>query len=203
MEAVNSDILGTVKQESQILDSGERVEFETGAVRDIKQGKGRCDLMPLSIVGSILQKRLTTEDSWAGEILHCISNFLFSQDVSSLYEAIDIAIKHMYADDTLQAMIELSIHFEQGAEKYGERNWEIGIPCHSYIDSGVRHLFKHVRGQKDEDHCRAFLWNMVCLLWTYINRPDMNDLPTYQYPDTSLESAYDQGFDDIHGNKED
>lgn len=169
--------------ESKILDSGERVEFETGAVRDIKKGKGRCDLMPLNIIGSIMQKRLPTEDGWAGEILNCLSNFLFSQDVTSLYEAIDIAIEHMYNGDTLQSVMELSVHFEQGAEKYGERNWEIGIPCHSYIDSGVRHLLKHVRGQHDEDHCRAFLWNMVCLLWTYINRPDMNDLPTYEYPE--------------------
>lgn len=33
-----------------IKDSGERREFETGAVRDIAEGKGRCDLMPLDIV---------------------------------------------------------------------------------------------------------------------------------------------------------
>lgn len=29
-----------------IKDSGNRREFETGAVRDIQEGKGRCDLMP-------------------------------------------------------------------------------------------------------------------------------------------------------------
>ena len=37
-----------------IKDSGNRREFESGAVRDIQEGKGRCDLMPLDIVGHIL-----------------------------------------------------------------------------------------------------------------------------------------------------
>ena len=34
-------------------DSGERTEFESGAVRDIQEGKGRCDLLPLDVVGAI------------------------------------------------------------------------------------------------------------------------------------------------------
>ena len=33
----------------EILDSGARVEFDSGAVRDIKEGKGRCDLLPLDV----------------------------------------------------------------------------------------------------------------------------------------------------------
>ena len=35
----------------RILDSGNRREFESGAVRDIQEGKGRCDLLPLDVVG--------------------------------------------------------------------------------------------------------------------------------------------------------
>lgn len=37
-----------------IKDNGERREFETGAVRDIAEGKGRCDLLPLKVVGEML-----------------------------------------------------------------------------------------------------------------------------------------------------
>lgn len=33
-----------------ILDSGERTEFKTGAVRDLGEGKGRMDLIPWSAV---------------------------------------------------------------------------------------------------------------------------------------------------------
>lgn len=32
--------------ESKIADSGNRTEFDTGAVRDIHTGKGRYDLLP-------------------------------------------------------------------------------------------------------------------------------------------------------------
>lgn len=37
-----------------IKDSGNRREFETGAVRDIQEGKGRCDLLPLDVVSEII-----------------------------------------------------------------------------------------------------------------------------------------------------
>lgn len=37
-----------------IKDSGERREFDTGAVRDIQKGKGRCDLMPLDVAADLL-----------------------------------------------------------------------------------------------------------------------------------------------------
>lgn len=33
-----------------ILDSGNRREFETGAVRDMKEGSGRMDLLPLTAI---------------------------------------------------------------------------------------------------------------------------------------------------------
>ena len=39
---------GTGTALTHIKDSGERREFESGAVRDIVEGKGRCDLVPLS-----------------------------------------------------------------------------------------------------------------------------------------------------------
>ena len=39
--------------EPHIMDSGDRTEFSTGAVRDMRVGKGRCDLMPLDVVASI------------------------------------------------------------------------------------------------------------------------------------------------------
>ena len=34
----------------QILDSGERTEFESGAVRDMHEGKGRMDLLPWAAI---------------------------------------------------------------------------------------------------------------------------------------------------------
>ena len=37
-------------QSSPIQDSGNRREFETGAVRDMQEGKGRCDLLPAAAI---------------------------------------------------------------------------------------------------------------------------------------------------------
>ena len=34
----------------QIIDSGERTEFESGAVRDMHTGKGRMDLLPWAAI---------------------------------------------------------------------------------------------------------------------------------------------------------
>ncbi|EFV78972.1 hypothetical protein HMPREF1013_00856 [Bacillus sp. 2_A_57_CT2] len=109
---------------SDIKDSGNRREFDTGAVRDMQEGKGRCDLLPPA------------------------------------------------------AILRLSQHFEEGAKKYGEYNWQKGIPIHSYIDSAIRHLFKYLDGQVDEDHLCAAAWNCICAMWKEEKFPEMQDIPT-------------------------
>ena len=74
------------------------------------------------------------------------------------------------------ALLRLAKHFEAGAEKYGARNWEKGIPAHSFIDSAMRHLLKYMDGWEDEDHLCAAVWNLVCLMWTEEKRPEMMDI---------------------------
>ena len=41
---------------SEIKDSGNRTEFGTGAVRDIQDDKGRCDLLPLDVVADLYEQ---------------------------------------------------------------------------------------------------------------------------------------------------
>ncbi len=107
-----------------IKDSGTRREFETGAVRDIQEGKGRCDLLPPN------------------------------------------------------AILRLAKHFEAGCLKYGDRNWEKGIPMHSFIDSAIRHTLRYLAGESDEDHLCAAAWNLMCAMETEIVRPQMQDIPS-------------------------
>lgn len=154
-----------------IQDSGNRREFETGAVRDIAEGKGRCDLMPLDVIGIHL----------CDSILTNIDKFMREGDTGYIHSAIrqfgniDYTID---GDEQYYTMfLELAKHYEDGCRKYGERNWEKGIPCHCYIDSAVRHYFKYLRGDEDEPHNRAFLWNLFGLLWTIEHHPELNDLP--------------------------
>ena len=106
-----------------IKDSGNRTEFDTGAVRDMAQGKGRCDLLPPL------------------------------------------------------ALLRLARHFEAGAEKYGDRNWEKGIPLHSFIDSAIRHVLRYMAGHDDEDHLCAAAWNLICAMETEEKKPEMVDIP--------------------------
>ena len=74
------------------------------------------------------------------------------------------------------AIIEVSKHCEDGAKKYGENNVDKGIPLHSLIDSGMRHLAKFTAGHKDEDHLRAAAWNILWALEFRETRPELNDL---------------------------
>lgn len=150
----------------EIKDSGNRREFSSGAVRDISEGKGRCDLLPLSVIAEMQNDK----------ILYMISDYIYSGDKHSLVEAINDFSKQKYGD-LYTAMLEVSKHYEDGCNKYGERNWEKGIPLHCYIDSGVRHYIKWLRGDTYEPHDRAFLWNMLGALWTHNYHPDFCDLP--------------------------
>ena len=52
-------------------------------------------------------------------------------------------------------LLRLARHYEAGSAKYGDRNWEKGIPAHSFADSAMRHLVKYMDGQTDEDHLIA------------------------------------------------
>lgn len=76
------------------------------------------------------------------------------------------------------ALIRLSKHYESGSVEHGERNWEKGIPIHSFIDSALRHIAKYVDGMNDEDHLCAAAWNILSAMWTEEKRPDMQDIPS-------------------------
>lgn len=156
---------------SEIKDSGARREFGTGAVRDIDEQKGRCDLLPLKCVAEIIGGPVET-------ILTEVIFFVESRKTSYLASAIR-NFAEINGWDIYTAMLEVSIHYADGCRKYGERNWERGIPLHSFIDSGVRHLLKWARGDKDERHDRAFIWNMLGAIYTIEYKPEMDDLPVY------------------------
>lgn len=121
-----------------IKDSGDRTTFDSGAVRDMHEGKGRCDLLPMCVI------------------------------------------------------LRLARHYEAGCQKYGDRNWEKGIPCHSFADSAIRHILKYMDGQKDEDHLIAAIWNLCGLAWTEEKHPELMDIPARLEPQRG-DGPHDQG----------
>lgn len=60
----------------------------------------------------------------------------------------------------------LAVHFENGAVKYGDRNWEKGIPLGRYMDSAIRHINTFREGDRSEDHLTAATWNLLCYVHT-------------------------------------
>lgn len=151
----------------EIKSSGSFREFSSGAVRDDGNGeKGRMDLVPLGVVGAIM----------CDPILINLDIYIRTGDKSCIIDAIKTFVHKIYPDMET-AILDVSIHYRDGSRKYQPRNWEKGINLSSYIDSGCRHYLKVLRGDKDEPHHRAFLWNMFGLLWTHANKPEMIDLP--------------------------
>lgn len=138
--------------EPTILDSGDRTQFESGAVRDMRAGKGRFDVMPLEVIRDYLED----------DVIGYIANFMQDNDTSELYNALEAFCGFK---DEYTLLLETAIHFEQGAVKYGPDNWRHGIPTWCYIDSAVRHYIKWLRGDKEERHDRAFCWNIMCCIW--------------------------------------
>ena len=160
-----------------IKDSGERREFESGAVRDIQEGKGRCDLMPLEEIGNALA--IGHENLGYDPFIQRLYMFQKSKSnvvrVHELLGAIEVfAISNDW--DMPTALLEVAKHFEEGAAKYGEFNWQKGIPTHCYLDSTIRHYLKWLRGDTDEFHNRAVIWNLLCMIWTIRNKPEYDDL---------------------------
>ena len=145
-----------------IKDSGDRTSFDSGAVRDMHVGKGRCDLMPHEMLKFEYAEHVS---------LIKLLEYAETKHTECLYHSLVGASREMF--DNIDTMfLEVAIHFEDGANKYGEYNWQKGIPEQSYIDSAIRHFLKWHRGDIDERHDRAFVWNIMCLLWTSLHRFD-------------------------------
>jgi hypothetical protein len=63
-----------------------------------------------------------------------------------------------------RAIRRLAKHYENGARKYGDNNYLLGMPMKRFADSAIRHLFKAVEGHKDEDHWVAAIWNLMAIV---------------------------------------
>lgn len=171
---------------SEILDSGNRREFGSGTVRDIDENKGRCDLLPLNVVSMYFSTLVSSDNPMKTEaiavcsVIKQLDKVLRREDddyIAPIMQAARVFISAQYKGNDTNAMLELSMHYKEGAKKYAERNWEKGIPVHCYIDSCVRHLLKWYDGWEDEPHDRAVLWNLFGLAWTLANKPECDDRP--------------------------
>lgn len=178
----NDQIVETMLVEKpRILDSGNRTVFESGAVRDIQEGKGRCDLLPLDVVSFYYahDEDLSDQDSPQTWVFYHLSRFVLDGQIEHLRQALR---KSRIFEDAETMFLETAIHYEEGAKKYDENNWKKGIPVKRYIDSAVRHYLKFLRGDTDERHDRAFCWNIMGAIWTCKHMPELNEYRKVEVP---------------------
>ena len=149
------------KAESTIEDSGDRTQFESGAVRDMREGKGRFDVAPLEVMSDMLGTKDTTHDP----ILLDIATFMYEHDTGWLHAALCNFAERAYDGCIPTMLLDVAKHYEEGAKKYSPDNWRKSIPVWCYIDSAVRHYLKWLRGDTNEHHNRAFCWNLMCCIW--------------------------------------
>lgn len=148
-----------------LQDSGKREEFSTGAVRDTQENKGRCDLLPLDC----LSKKYANDP-----VILLLDKFEQSGNFKFIEDAMECFIAK-WLPDVETSILELSVHFQEGAAKYGDNNWKKGLPVSRYISSAIRHYMQFSRGDRKEPHHRSFIWNLTAIIWTCKHLPQMND----------------------------
>ena len=75
----------------------------------------------------------------------------------------------------------LAIQYELGAEKYGDDNWQKGMPMSRMFDSALRHLWNWRMRQFegipcDEDELAAVLFNVMAMMHYELYNPELNDM---------------------------
>ena len=173
-------------EDYEIKVDGEPATFSGGAIR-FKKDKGRFDLIPTDVENRVLTKLRSIVNSGKDypefpfgyyEILDYLTR-VNDKDNEDRFIDIIIALtfdKYLSAGgiyDRYVAMLrDLAIHFQKGAEKYGEHNCEKGIELWSFIDSGTRHTLQFLSGENDEPHYISAIWNFWMADWTIHKKED-------------------------------
>lgn len=182
------------------------------ATRHTKENKGRFDLIPGEVINGLAElieevfkkrksysitpltiMKAANDGVYLSTILMMIAyskkskieGFNFGDEVTFTYVDVSSELFVMLSD--------LAIHFQKGAEIYGERNCENGIPLWSFRDSGIRHLTQWIRGLDDEPHYISAIWNFVMAVWTICNHPERCE--GYDGPDL-IESSDEDDYND-------
>lgn len=189
----------------KIEDSGERRGFDTGAKRDVDGDKPRFDLIPMTVLQRVVRCRkhfdlseIVSKDI-SDKLKARILNLGFSWGAypldDTLLEIIWICldvIERQENDQTLDTDLELfcgfhaispktylriANHYGGGAKKYDPWNWSKGMPFSVFHASLMRHIFKIIDNEVNEDHWSAIFFNAAAILhFKMVGRTDMDDV---------------------------
>ena len=176
--------------------TGDPVAFDGAeGKRDPKTGKGRFDLIPEEVYGIIfdkidsLKKRPEQNVVYDPETIYY--NIAHEHWPLAIIQMTIYGYYNRNAKDTLDCppdeiescfwkmLQDLAIHFQKGAEHYGERNCQKGIPLWSFKDSAMRHAAQVFEGKKDEPHIISAIWNCWMAEWTVLHEKTKEKIGPY------------------------
>ncbi|MDE2021053.1 MAG: hypothetical protein KGJ13_12010 [Patescibacteria group bacterium] len=62
----------------------------------------------------------------------------------------------------------------EGAERYGDRDWEKGISARTCVSRAIRHLSKYCDGDTTEDHLGHAFWRIMAAIHSEKAWPELN-----------------------------
>jgi hypothetical protein len=65
----------------------------------------------------------------------------------------------------------------EGAQKYGDYNWQKGIPASEMLNHAIRHIYLWLEGDTDEDHLAHAAWNILGVCHFEETLPAMINIP--------------------------
>jgi hypothetical protein len=66
----------------------------------------------------------------------------------------------------------------EGAKKYGDHNWERGIPASEMLNHAIRHIYLYLQGDRADDHLAHAAWNVLGVCHFEEALPEMIDVPS-------------------------
>lgn len=63
----------------------------------------------------------------------------------------------------------------EGAQKYGDFNWERGMPANDMVNHALRHVFLFLEGDRGEDHLGHAAWNLMAAIHSLALWPELNE----------------------------
>ena len=87
----------------------------------------------------------------------------------------------------INALLRLSSLFGRGSKKYGENNFQLGIPFKRMFGSILRHVYQYMEGDRTECHLSAIAWGAFVLMF-FVQQISLGLLP--------------KNLDDLQGNEE-
>jgi hypothetical protein len=65
--------------------------------------------------------------------------------------------------------------YAEGSRKYGDYNWEKGMPANDMLNHAIRHLYIFLSGDRNEDHLGHAAWNIMSAIHSLEVWPELNE----------------------------